>query len=390
MIVKILTKSKTFKAVRYNTNKVEKNKGELLKVSGFEGLQGLSEIRPQDYVNYLNAMAGRNSRTVYPQFHAVLSSKGREMEKGDLVSLAENWLKEMGYGNQPYLLIYHNDTANNHIHMVSSRIDQNGKKISDKYEKVRAYRVLNKIIGSDQKLIAKKALENALQYCFSTQHQFRLMLEMKGYLLKEDKGNIDLFKFGEKVGSIALSQVDKKLDTFPIDQKRKKQLKNIFEKYLSLTDSRLIAIREPLPGGSQGNVVGYSSKLSEKLSTSFGLEFKFHFKDDKSPYGYTIIDHAAKQVYKGGEIMKLRTFASTRDNGKVEHDPLIYNMDNLPNDEMLLGNPPETVSSWKFVETPDEGMSLFTFDINISDDIDDEQINGRNRRRQKKARTNTR
>ena len=107
MIVKILRKSKTFRAVRYNTDKVKKNKGELLKVSGFGALEGLSSIKAQDYINYLCSLAARNRRIVYPQFHAMISAKGRSLGKEELVSLAENWLKGMGYGKQPYLLIFH-------------------------------------------------------------------------------------------------------------------------------------------------------------------------------------------------------------------------------------------------------------------------------------------
>jgi hypothetical protein len=52
MIVKILSSSATFNGVSYNTNKVDRNKGELMKVANFGPLQGLSTLRPQDYINY--------------------------------------------------------------------------------------------------------------------------------------------------------------------------------------------------------------------------------------------------------------------------------------------------------------------------------------------------
>jgi|GEM_PF-3187106 hypothetical protein len=64
MIAKFLAKSKTLKGVRYNTNKVEKDKGELMKVSGFRSLQGMPQLLPQDYINYLNMVSAANKRVV--------------------------------------------------------------------------------------------------------------------------------------------------------------------------------------------------------------------------------------------------------------------------------------------------------------------------------------
>jgi len=57
----------------------------------------------------------------------------------------------MGYGEQPFLIVYHNDTDNNHVHMVSTRIDRTGKTISSSFENNRAIQNLNKILGLDEK-----------------------------------------------------------------------------------------------------------------------------------------------------------------------------------------------------------------------------------------------
>jgi membrane dipeptidase len=48
MIVKILSAPASFEGVSYNTTKVEKNKGKLLKVANFGPLQKLGAMRAED------------------------------------------------------------------------------------------------------------------------------------------------------------------------------------------------------------------------------------------------------------------------------------------------------------------------------------------------------
>ncbi|WP_316762034.1 relaxase/mobilization nuclease domain-containing protein [Pedobacter aquatilis] len=396
MIVKILRKSKTFRAVRYNTNKVEKEKGELLKVSGFKGLSGLSELKPQDYINYLSSISALNQRVVYPQFHAVISAKGKSRDKESLSAIAESWLSGMGYGAQPYLLIFHRDTDNNHIHIISSRVDWEGKKISDVYEKIRAYRVLNQLIGKDERKLASEAVESALKYRFSTSAQFLMILEAKGYSVQNTGLSFQISKFGEQVAEIDRSRVEDNFAGKNFSAQRKLQLKMIFEKYRTRVDAHLVSVFEKLPGGNDGKILGYSSLLSKKLCTDFGLEFIFHFKNDRVPYGYTVLDHAGKNVFKGSEIIMLSKFVDLNTTGSHVSDlPLMNNVplesEHFPKRSMLLEIDYKQAShleSDSFNE--DLPIGDFSLGFDIADDIDDEQINGRNRRKQRKARTNTR
>jgi len=50
----------------------------------------------------------------------------------------------------------------------------------------------------------------------------------------------------------------------------------------------------------------FTSRLTEHLREKFGLEFVFFSgKQKDKPYGYAIIDHTHKAVYKGSDVLKL-------------------------------------------------------------------------------------
>ncbi|MFE2861677.1 relaxase/mobilization nuclease domain-containing protein [Sphingobacterium multivorum] len=415
MIVKILDPSTTFKGVRYNTNKVDKDKGELMKVANFGALQALQNLRPTDYVNYLEAQSAASSRTKYPQLHAVISCKGRSHSKQELTAIAEQWLNGMGYGEQPYLLVFHKDTANNHIHIVSTRVDRDGKKINDSFEKIRAYEVLNRIVGVDEKQEIDKNIEKALSYGFSTRAQFMMLLEARGYSLKLSDGGYQISRYGKRQGTVSLEQVDVKIGTFDKDIDRLAQLRAVFAKYRSQYDPAVIHVPAPLPGNRPSSPSGYTSAMARMLSDKFGVQIIFHGKDGKPPYGYTVIDHSRKMVYKGKDLMPLAEFiAPSEDRNEMSPKADIKK----PTVKGWVSRPEETVTENGHVQPakddfaePNEkerrstseetatytdhvqgtsGQWIPNIQIDISDDIDDEVIHGRNRRRKRKARTNTR
>ena len=399
MIVKILKKSSTFKAVTYNTGKVDKNKGELLLVKNFGVLQGIEELRPQDYINYLEAVSSSSTRIKYPQFHVAISTKERQHSKEELSDIAQKWMQGMGYGEQPYLLIFHKDTNNNHVHLVSTRVGRDGKKISDRFEKLRAYRVLDQIMAVDEKQVLKDQLEKALSYNFSTRSQFMILLETKGYSLNLTSKTYTINKNGQYTGSIDLSEIDQKIAGRKKDATRMTQIRTIFEKYKPIYDTSI-----------NNTDHGYRSEFAEFLRKMFGMEIIFHGKNGKPPYGYTLIDHAKRAVYKGGEIMVLKDILTLKPdqtdesrNKQIQPQIQLADKDNQAeinneneqeiqsenSDNALDDTPSNEIPSAK--DAPPELETVVPIpDINISDDIDDEAILGRNRRRKRKARTNTR
>lgn len=408
MIVKILNKSAAFKGVSYNTSKVEKDKGELMKVQNFGALQGLDYLRPQDYINYLEAQSARSTRTKFPQFHAVISAKGKSHSKEQLTDIAEQWLKGMGYEDQPYLLIFHKDTKNNHIHMVTTRVGKDGRKIPDSYEKIRSYQVLNRVLGMDENKIALADLENALLYTFFTRAQFMMILEAQGYALTSSATDYRISNFGKELAQIPIKRVDERIADHQKDKERISQLRAIIEKYRLKVNPEIYTVTHVLPGGKKKTLTGYSSDLAEMLKAKFGVQILFHAKDNKPPYGYTILDHARKAVFKGGEVMSLKEFIDPLQPGiKQETNPEFSEImkeitqDNLAFDEETLNeyssenqNPDQShvINAEPSAGQYDTGISggLPELQIDIADDIDDEAIHGRNRRKKRKSRTNTR
>lgn len=294
MIVHILPPADGFPAVSYNTDKVDNGKGELMMVANFGALQGLMNLRPEDYKNHLAMVSATNKHVKRPQFHVVISAEGRTYDKHELTAIGEEWLAQMGYEKQPYLIIFHKDTANNHIHLVTARIDRTGKKISDRFEKIRAVETLNQVLGIDARHNAKSDTENALGFRFATEAQFRMILESKGYVLRERNGHYEVIKFGKLQETIDRSLIVERLSK-DADQQRKIQLKAWFHKYAAAHDTTLEKGRK-----------GYQSEFAAVMKVKFGVELVFHASGDKPPYGYSVIDHSGKNVFKGGEIMPLK------------------------------------------------------------------------------------
>lgn len=305
MVVKILSSSATFSGVRYNTNKVDSGKGELMKVSGFGALNALGVLKPEDYKNHLKAVSALNKRVSQAQFHATISTKGREHDKYALTQIATEWLNKMGYGGQPYLVIFHKDTANNHVHIVTTRVDRQGKKISSAFEKIRGSQHLNNILGPDEKHSAKQDIEKALTYSFSTKAQFMMILESQGYVFREKEGKLEVMKFGVQQGEISIAVIEQHMRE-RAHGARLKQLKAIFHKYAATYDTTLVPNKIALPGAYAKITKGFTSEFSACLKEKLGLELIYHASGDKPSYGYTIIDHATKTVVKGGEVMALK------------------------------------------------------------------------------------
>lgn len=289
MIVKIMKAAASFAGVSYNEKKNDQGRSELLSAENM--VLGVRNPQKSDYINYMEKVCSTNGRVKNKQFHAVVSCKGRENTPEELKEVAEQLLKKMGYGNNPYLIYFHSDTENNHVHLVSTRVGKDGVKVNDSFEEVRAQKALNEIMSVDLKQAANEAHNKALGYSFNNIAQYKMLMERMGWKVREKGDTISLYKSGEYHLVASKSEIEQIGKTNPVDDERKRQITALFHKY-----------KEGL------NHVEFQQFMRSK----FGIDIAYHVgKGHVVPYGYSVIDNKSRSVFKGGEIMNLKELLAT-------------------------------------------------------------------------------
>ncbi len=96
----------------------------------------------QSFAPYLIA----NRNTQYHTLHISLNPDPKDKVSDDKFrEMAEEYMREMGYEQQPFVVFKHTDIDRTHIHIVSVCVDETGKKISDKFEKMRSMNICREL-----------------------------------------------------------------------------------------------------------------------------------------------------------------------------------------------------------------------------------------------------
>ena len=220
MVANIRSGSSPGGALRYNKEKVDKDEAEVLfwqKMSESFDKHGRLDIDAcmESFWPYLEA----NRRTTNTVFHASLNPSPEDKLTDDqLRDIAQEYMERMGYGNQPYIVFKHKDISREHLHLVSLRVDEQGRKISDSHEYDRSMSVLRElerkydlhpsIKGEEQTDTpdlrkvnykegnVKQQISSVVRSCLrnyrcSSYGEFRTLLELFNVSVEERTGTID-------------------------------------------------------------------------------------------------------------------------------------------------------------------------------------------------------
>lgn len=149
--------------------------------------------------------------------------------------------------------------------------------------------------GRRQELEVSDIIKEALAYRYTSKAQFCAIMESLGYDCKDDdeKPVVHLFRGGQEQDAIQVQLIMRHAlkDNKP-DDKRRRQLRAILKKYRDLSANK--------------------EELAAAMKRKFGISLVFVGKAD-TPYGYIVVDHKNKTVFKGGEFLSIKELLQFED-----------------------------------------------------------------------------
>ena len=347
-----------FPGAAYNEKKVLEGVAELAGYANIDGnflhtlrtLHGVGIDCSKEVERYLQGRSETygNTRSTQWQLHLALSCKGQEKNKEQLVSIAHAMMREYGMGCQPYFIYFHHDTENNHVHILTTRITEKGRLLSDHHDYRRLNAALNRVVCEDQ----QNDIRRMFGYSFTTEGQLMNIAREFNYKVgesKEDNGILSFYHGGAETIRVRRSDIEARIAEVKTDKRdiarreeTAKRLKAIIIKYRELSLKQAPYSDDDQKMKSEGKEEEHAktkkelmkrkkikilpevkkltdakgkplSKLEQyqmqwfidELRNKFGIAV--HFQKDKNGVvrGYGIVDHNNKVALNGSEVMKL-------------------------------------------------------------------------------------
>ena len=384
MVAKISIGRSLYGALAYNTQKVNAGEGKLLATNRvFDSGDGQMDCARllRDFCNCMP----ENVRTRNTVIHISLNPHpGDRLTDMEMANIAQIYMERLGYGNQPYVIVKHEDIDRHHVHIVSVNVDEKGKRIDKDFlfrrsERIRKklekefnlhpaehkrdkiHEVVSKVDigkGDVKKQIASVLFSTTTRYRFQTMGEYRALLSLYNIHVEETRGKVGGREYhgfvysatdekGNKVGNpFKASLFGKSAGYAAIEKRLSLAKKQIAEKKFTEPTKRAVL---------QALGETYHRDKFVNLLKAKGIDTVLRLTDEGRIYGATFIDHRTGCVLNGSRMCK-----ELSANTLQEHFTLPYT-DEKPIPFTL--HPEETVQK-EFViqddnENPSFGLGFF-------------------------------
>ena len=220
-----------------------------------------------------------NSHVRKPVIHISLNPSPKDiLSEEQMTVLAQEFMENFGYGNQPYIAWLHEDIDRKHMHIVSVRIDETGEKIDHNREAIRAQNIC-------REMEVKYGLHPTLG-----EHGERELSSLHGimYGALDDNGQqvgtpFKSSKFGKAFGYEALQK------KFAASTEKVKR-NSLAER----TRQEVIKAMQDI-----GTKEDFARRLKEA-----DIETVYRINPEGRLYGITFIDHTSRTVLNGSRLGK--------------------------------------------------------------------------------------
>lgn len=385
MIAKIGKGSNMYGAILYNQRKVDTENGAVLLLNKIpdtmDGRYSASYFN-QCFEPYLCA----NIKTEKTVRHISLNPDPADnVSDEQFAEMAGEYMERMGYGNQPYIVFKHTDIDRAHIHIVSTCVGTDGKKIPDDYDHPRSmaicrdlekkynlhkateieqkqndkiFKPVNYQSGDIKSQIASVVRHLQKYYSFSTMGSYNALLSLFNITVEEVKGE----RNGQTVNGLVYVALDEngnkasnpfKASLFGKDAgvaQLHKHFEQSKEKMKSNPARSALRNMVELAIHTTGNEMEFKKQLVEQ-----GINTIVRRNNNGRVYGITFIDHESRSVWNGSVLersLSANVFNDWWNNGNKPESKMQENgfskketLDDLPTKDLFEFIPQENSSN---------------------------------------------
>ena len=129
MVAKITVPNSIKRALNYNEQKMKEGVAECIYAHNF--LKEAVQLNFYEKLSRFEGLIALNKRASTNTVHISLNfGLNEQIEKEKLAETAAVYMEKIGFADQPYLVYQHLDAGHPHIHIVSTNIQKDGKRIS--------------------------------------------------------------------------------------------------------------------------------------------------------------------------------------------------------------------------------------------------------------------
>ncbi|KXH81671.1 conjugal transfer protein MobB [Chryseobacterium kwangjuense] len=332
MIAKIGKGENLWGALTYNQQKVDNEKGTVLFTNKIPDLWD----RPYSvkfFHQYFEPYLIANNKTEKPVRHISLNpDPGDKVNDKDYREMAQQYMQEMGYGNQPYVVFKHTDIDRTHIHIVTTCVQIDGKKISDRYDHPRSMEVCRKLekrynlkVAGENRSLNQSPIFKRVDYTkgnIKTQLSSVIRHIPQAYSFQSIGAyNALLSQFNisvEEISGELHGKMRKGMVYFATDKNGKKISSpfksSLFGKQAGLENIQVLIEKSKMKNNPSKLILKRTIETAlstSKSEASFktqlleqGIATVIRKNDEGRIYGITFIDHNSKSVWNGSQLSK--------------------------------------------------------------------------------------
>jgi hypothetical protein len=333
MVAKISVGNSLYGAIAYNGEKINEAQGRLLTTNRIYN-DGSGTVDINKAMEGFHTFLPPQMKVEKPVVHISLNPHPEDvLTDAELQDIAREYLEKLGFGNQPYLVFKHEDIDRHHLHIVTVRVDENGRSIDTRnnfYRSKQITRELERKYGLHDAERKNRRLDTPLckvdasagdvkkqagnivkvlngQYRFQTMGEYRALLSLYNMTVEETHGNVRGREYhglvysvtddmGNKVGNPFKSSLFGKSVGYEAVQRKfarsKQEIKD--RKLAGMTKRTVLSVLEGTYDKDK-----FVATLKEK-----GIDTVLRYTEEGRIYGATFIDHRTGCVLNGSRMSK--------------------------------------------------------------------------------------